>query len=62
MATLSVVYSGIDRINRLATEAAGANWDAGTDLGEQAERLEMIVELAGRSAKLLRALNKALRG
>lgn len=59
MATLNVVYNGIDRINRLA---AGANWDAETDLGEQAERLEIIAELAAQNAKVLRAMDKVLGG
>lgn len=62
MAALNVIYEDVNRIGRVAAEAVDVNYNSDADLGEQAERLEVIAELAARSAKLARAVNKALGG
>jgi hypothetical protein len=62
VANLDIVYAEIALIQKVAEEAQSLNYESGADVGEQAERLENIAELASRNAPLLREIDKTLGG
>lgn len=60
MPNIHDVYNDIGKMTSLAEKVAEDNYCAPVDLGEQAERLEQIAEIAAVNAVLLRGMDEAL--
>jgi hypothetical protein len=62
MASIDTIYVDINRIQKIAEDVYGSNYNADADMGEQSERLAEIAEIATRASKAAAAVNKALGG